>query len=152
MKLRNKRTGEIIETGRNFLSMPNGQVHYSLAEMTNEWEDYEEPKDYWYVSCAGRVEKATQDEDDFNETHINGHKAIGNCFETKEEAEKAVEKLKAFKKLKDLGFRFDGIRWCDRELHIKSNITTPHPFTKEEADEFNDCLHKVFGGYNEISQ
>ena len=34
-------------------------------------------------------------------------KSIGNYFETREEAEKAVEKLKAWKRLKDKGFRFD---------------------------------------------
>lgn len=31
---------------------------------------------------------------------------IGNCFQTKEEAEKAVEKLKAWKRLKDSGLKF----------------------------------------------
>lgn len=35
-------------------------------------------------------------------------KQIGNYFKTKEEAEKAVEKLKAWKRLKDKGFRFTG--------------------------------------------
>lgn len=33
---------------------------------------------------------------------------IGNCFKTKEEAEKAVEKLKAWKRLKDSGLKFKG--------------------------------------------
>ena len=32
-------------------------------------------------------------------------KQIGNYFETKEEADKVVEKLKAWKRLKDLGFK-----------------------------------------------
>ena len=31
---------------------------------------------------------------------------IGNCFESREEAEKAVEKLKAWKRLKDSGLKF----------------------------------------------
>ena len=31
---------------------------------------------------------------------------IGNCFQTEEEAEKAVEKLKAWKRLKDSGLKF----------------------------------------------
>lgn len=35
-------------------------------------------------------------------------KEIGNCFDTIEEAEKAVEKLKAWKRLKDNGFNFIG--------------------------------------------
>lgn len=33
---------------------------------------------------------------------------IGNCFQTKEEAERAVEKLKAWKRLKDSGLKFKG--------------------------------------------
>lgn len=32
-----------------------------------------------------------------------GRKSIGNCFETKEEAERAVEKLKAWKRMEDTG-------------------------------------------------
>lgn len=35
-------------------------------------------------------------------------KNIGNSFTTKEEAEKAVEKLKAWKRLKDKGFHISG--------------------------------------------
>ena len=35
-----------------------------------------------------------------------GRFEIGNCFQTKEEAEKAVEKLKAWKRLKDSGLKF----------------------------------------------
>ena len=33
---------------------------------------------------------------------------LGNCFQTEEEAEKAVEKLKAWKRLKDSGLKFKG--------------------------------------------
>jgi hypothetical protein len=44
----------------------------------------------------------------FSERHINKLKAIGNYFETKEEVEKAVEKLKAWKRLKDKGLKFEG--------------------------------------------
>lgn len=35
-------------------------------------------------------------------------KTFGNSFDTKEEAEKAVEKLKAWKRLKDKGFEITG--------------------------------------------
>ena len=38
--------------------------------------------------------------------HILALKSIGKYFETKEEAEKSVEKLKAWKRLKDNGFKF----------------------------------------------
>ena len=155
MKVRNKKTGEIVNiadlefTSDNFAIWLCTTKYNSLAELNEEWEDYQEPKKYYFLTTSGGIAIF---EGRTDEQLSNDRKQIGNYFETKEEAEKAVEKLKGFKRLKDLGFRFDGIRWCDRELHIKSNITTPHPFTKEEADEFNDCLHKVFGGDNEISQ
>lgn len=124
MKLRNKKTGEIgnlvlnINPNResySVLSTENGDTvcgnlvladYDSLAELNAEWEDYEEPKEYWYIDpmvCGVYCTKIEKDEDlyDFN-------KQIGNYFETKEDAEKAVEKLKAWKRLKDKGFRFDG--------------------------------------------
>ena len=112
MKLRNKQTGEIIEllakpsfVKRNddiLLSEIN--TFNSLAELNEEWEDYEEPKEYWYIENNGDIDKETYEGDEYEEEMIE----IGNYFETKEEAEKAIEKLKAWKRLKDKGFRFEG--------------------------------------------
>lgn len=130
MKLRNKKTGEIIELlakpsfikrNDDFLSSEINTFD-SLAELNEEWEDYEEPKEYWYVSCDGRALKATTDEDDFNEKHNTGHKQIGNYFETEKEAERAVEKLKAWKRLKDKGFRFK--TWYGGSKNIDWEITS----------------------------
>ena len=73
--------------------------------MNEEWEDYEEPKNdkmFWIDYDSEVVEDTTTPFD----TDIKQLKKIGNYFETKEEAEKAVEKLKAWKRLKDRGFRF----------------------------------------------
>ena len=48
MKLRNKKTGEIVEaTDFNIISDYN-----SLAELNEEWEDYEEPKEIIGKSTA----------------------------------------------------------------------------------------------------
>ena len=95
MKLRNKKTGEIVEaTDFNIISDYN-----SLAELNEVWEDY------WYINEVGDVIRAVYKTDDLTCDLI----AIGNHFESKEEAEKAVEKLKAWKRLKDKGFRFE--RW-----------------------------------------
>ena len=97
MKLRNKKTGEIVEaTDFNIISDYN-----SLAELNEEWEDYEEKG--WYITENGEVREnrslgIVEEESEYRK--------IGNCFRTKEEAEKAVEKLKAWKRLKDAGFRF----------------------------------------------
>lgn len=98
MKLRNKKTGE-INLGDLHLDDFN-----SLAELNAEWEDYEEPKEYWYIDCDGEVYSIK-----LIGYNSNKLKEIGNYFETKEEAEKAVEKLKAWKRLKDKGFRFNGV-------------------------------------------
>ena len=98
MKLRNKKTGEIVEaTDFNIISEYN-----SLAELNAEWEDYEKPKDFWFVDSAGEVQDTTY-VTDYDKTNL---RKFGNYFETKEEAEKAAEKLKAWKRLKYAGFKF----------------------------------------------
>lgn len=120
MKLRNKKTGEIgnlaprgCEDERLWVWIDNKSKpeyrYNSLAELNEEWEDYDEPKEYWYIADNGEIEKDTDDWDDYEERM----KEIGNYFETKEEAEKAVGKLKAWKRLKDGGFRFSHIRSID---------------------------------------
>lgn len=111
MKLRNKKTGEIVDFGSPAFVIDNTSNNVSmritsLATLNDEWEDYEEPKDYWYIDWTPKINVyCTRDVDcDFD----NRLKEIGNYFETKEEAEKSVEKLKAIKRLKDKGFKFDG--------------------------------------------
>ena len=97
MKLRNKRTGEIIETVivdhgaeweiRNMYTDEGIQTYDSLAELNEEWEDApEEPKDFWYIYGDGCL-KSTH----LTHTMQEEMKQIGNYFETREEAEKAVE-------------------------------------------------------------
>jgi hypothetical protein len=108
MKLRNKKTGEIIDIykGEILLHYNQGRktIHFKRPEDLAEWEDYEEPKVYWYINTemyeVDYYEKGKYYEiEKFN-------KQIGNYFATKEEAEKAVEKLKAWKRLKDGGITF----------------------------------------------
>ena len=60
-------------------------------------EDYEGPKGIWWLDNEGNVNHATSEVDD----NFEKNREIGNYFETREEAEKAVEKLKAWKRLKD---------------------------------------------------
>jgi len=119
MKLRNKKTGEIVYATM-MASYGGGelQIRYypvdraedtrskeyrSISELNAEWEDYEEPKVYYYISDFGAIReceigKFPEDEED--------RKQIGNYFETREETEKAVERLRAWKRLEDKGFRF----------------------------------------------
>lgn len=59
-------------------------------------------KTFYWIDYDGKICKAEIGAMD--RTKI---KQIGNYFETKEEAEKAVEKLKAWKRLKDKRFGFE---------------------------------------------
>ena len=112
MRLRNKKTGEIVDYNPT-LERWNGPSketkHYvSLAELNDEWEDYEELKAY-YIGRCGTIEEF----DPTNDIALTEMlKEIGNYFETKEEAEKAVERLRAWKRLKDDGFVFCGKGDC----------------------------------------
>lgn len=125
MRLKNKKTGEIIDLdianikaqfgGISVIPLPikldgDEYVYNSLAELNEEWEDYKEPKEYWYVDSYGMVVRSLANDNEWDERR----KAIGNYFETKEEAEKAVEKLKAWKGLKDAGFKFKSWTKFDR--------------------------------------
>lgn len=137
MKLRNRKTGEIIDIKDALYASDDYPNHYTIED---DWEDYEEPKEYWFVGCCGRVFKATTDEVEYNEEHISGHKTIGNYFETKEEAEKAVEKLKAWKRLKENGFKFD--RYKRNEIYNGDLvIDATDRFSCDDKD-----LELLFGG------
>ena len=157
MKLKNKKTGEIGNFVSTNYSDPaitimddNGiqlAKYTSLAELNAEWEDYEEPKSYWSIDCLspdGLVSEFTGASRDV----FMKRKSIGNYFETKEEAEKAVEKLKAAKRLKDKGFKF-----------LNSNYRYDQPIVKDHSyynfiaickngDVYED-IDLLFGGENE---
>lgn len=111
----------------------------------------EGPKEYWYMNYGGRI-KATNDA---NSEEDVARKEIGNYFKTKEEAERAVLKLKAWKRLKDKGFKFDG--WED--LQAKMDIDGLMLFNRDvidtdnvigfRMDDYHDCIKDLnicFGG------
>jgi hypothetical protein len=108
MKLKNKKTGEIryCKVIYDDLEPQEGEwTATSLAELNEEWEDV--PEGYWWID--GDKDVIFCDETDgFWKEINNSRKEIGNYFETKEEAEKAVKKLEAWKRLKDAGFRLTG--------------------------------------------
>lgn len=133
----------------------SGCTYYynNLSELCEKWEDYEEPKwleDYWFIdSCGGTVKQ----EDD-----VLGsiRREIGNYSRTKEEAEKIAKKLKAFKRLKDKGFRFEGwqdLEACDEtERLIANRIINGENIIGFRMDDYHDCigdLNICFGGENE---
>jgi hypothetical protein len=140
MKLRNKKTGYIATADRVWVDDTNEQIvvdvdgelyrYYTLEALRDEWEDYEEPKGYWYIDYAAPY---PIDFCEFNED-TEDDKEIGNYFETKEEAEKAVEKLKAWRRLKQGGFHWNS--WTLGGAHFGLDL----------YDGYNNDLDLVFGG------
>ena len=145
MKLRNKKTGEIVEClakisfvekSYNGLSAGKCRCFDSIDLLNEEWEDYEEPKRHWIIDTMNdRVE-------DFD-VPMEFNKEIGNYFETKEEAEKAVEKLKAWKRLKDKGFRFQF--WTSSYSGDSISFFIDW-ITADSKKEIEDDLDLLFGG------
>ena len=129
MKLKNKRTGEIgylqndatVQQIR-VLNDNNGTIFYykSLTELNEEWEDYEEPKEEFEII-------APTSEYDISVLIV---------YSTHEEAEKAVEKLKAWKRLKNAGFEVEN--YGDDDIKYKI------------AHRYNGCVYDLetlfFGG------
>lgn len=145
MKLRNKKTGEIkdiLDVIHQAYSERNEKL---LMNLEKEWEEYEEPKYIWWLDNEGYVNHATGEYDD----NFEKNKEIGNYFETKEEAEKAVEKLKALKRLKDKGFRPRMWEWeyiygdnISGELTIKAHIDD----ATDSDGKYTKDLDLLFGG------
>ena len=136
MKLRNKKTGE-INLGDLHLDDFN-----SLAELNDEWEDYEEPKEYWFINNYDRIEKEKGPDDAWFVIKL---KEIGNYFETREEAEKAVEKLKAWKRLKDKNFHF--LKYSALGCgEIKFSLDFEDMYDEGEIGELQHDLELLFGG------
>ena len=113
--------GEVADV--NIATMPDGRIkaqavaksggvhtffYDDLKTFTDDWEDVpEEPKDFWFIDPEILI--ACESTDPLlcdKKVAIETMKQIGNYFDSREEAEKAVEKLKAWKRLKDKGFRF----------------------------------------------
>lgn len=144
MKLRNKKTGEVAtltlsSNGEDLIIMGNDMyAHITKLSELKDYEDYEEEKRYWYIDADGEI--MSKEMAWFNQAQDN----IGNRFETREEAEKAVEKLKAAKRLKDAGISFRA-KVIDRNWYLESK-GEPQQRTFDEAhDLFKDIMF-VFGG------
>lgn len=158
MKLQNKQTGEIgelqITEKHCAVAVGNGtascgiKIYSSLAELNEEWGDYEKPKDnnYWYIDDLARIHFSSEVIDEV-EGHPNNwmiRKQFNNYFSSWYEAEKAVEKLKAWKRLKDNGISYeakviDG-KWC-----LAPKAEPQHRTFDEAHDVFKDIMF-IFGG------
>lgn len=133
-KLRNKGTGKIGYLYANkdmTYQVLDGDdcvlgVYDTLPRLIEEWEDYK--LNIWYNSM------------------ISGRYTIEIGFTTDKEAKEALEKLKAFQRLKDKGFRFNGIDFSHRTIKFK----VPSSFFDGEENIFvseqsNTDLKFLFG-------
>lgn len=104
-------TGNLIRESDNVPAYSWSTIDNFPNILTDWFEEIEEPTrwkpelghDYYYISGDGHVYDNSWDDSQFVD---RGRFEIGNCFRTEEEAEKAVEKLKAWKRLKDSGLKF----------------------------------------------
>lgn len=156
MKLRNKKTGQLgnfIINKDHFECVDLDYVpeYRNLAELNAEWQDYEEPKEYWFIDAYGNIvqNKITKHRGDtytdMTDLYEN-QKQIGNYFATAEEAKQAVEKLHAWKRLKDKGFGFDGWTIDDGlKISICTNFEGGNIYSESEKEIKSD-LDICFGG------
>lgn len=152
MKLRNKKTGNVfrVEFLSNWQTDDGTEIGFrvcdtnvvysynSLAELNEEWEDCKEPKKDFYIDFDGTYRESPTNLD------LEYREEIGNYFETKEEAEKAIEKLKAWKRLKDAGVSFKpttvGHKW-----YLEPHASPENRTFKESQDLYKDVM-LFFGG------
>lgn len=161
MKLQNKKTGEIIENVEvlKLVKMSTDETigvsvtfidkdgfygrraYNSLEDFNKEWEDYEEPKERWYIDEYGKVWKKDSQtrKDGFDNEPLF-------TFETREEAVEAVEKLKAWKRLKDKGFKFTDWNCPCRELEFAVDEEKFFKPSGEINEETRADLDLLFGG------
>lgn len=88
----------------NHRYVPVEQADGIISDMNYHPEPEEEPKRTWFIDT-----NCVPNYIDYGDNPITDHcyddwNELGICFETKGEAEKAVEKLKAWKRLKDKRF------------------------------------------------
>lgn len=119
-----------------------GTTYYysSLKELCEQWKDYEEPKDNWLIepTNADYIDDGRYTAPD----ELERYEELGLKFNTEEEAVKAVEKLKAWTRLKDKGFEF---RWIDMQTgQIKYSFFLKKGQKVARGDE--DDLLLLFGG------
>ena len=151
MKLRNKKTGEIIDVykGQVLIHYDQGRktIHFKSLEDLEKWEDYEEPKEHWAIDQFGEPINVSG----LSRLQLEKLHRLGNDFPSKNATMKAIEKLKAWKRLKDKGFRFvgwrgdndkhhlDGVAWYEMRLCGGYNIETADDlemiFGPEEEEE-----------------
>lgn len=137
MKLRNKKTGAIysiedIDLGNNKDGIWLGLTQYnSLAELNEDWEDApEEPKGSALDLMILTLTNFIENEPDEDKVDL-------------EDCKQMLEKLKAWKRLKDKGFKAFSSEICGDNFVVSFKLTN-HVDYSQSIDDF-DCIFD-FGG------
>lgn len=150
MKLRNKKTGEMAELcskqqiyedkAHLFLDTKNGRQYYaSLAELNEEWEDYEEPKEHWAIDQFGEPINVSG----LSKLQLEKLHRLGNDFPSENATIKAIEKLKAWKRLNKCGFRF--VEWQQHGI-TEDGILDGAIYFENAKNVNREDLDLLFGG------
>lgn len=153
MKLRNKKTGEIglvhcdatmfatkigVFVGNDIKLNAPYKEYNSLAELNTEWEDYEDELLY-VISAEHKSGYQCVLKEEYPEI-CKAAKELGIGFETEKECQKAVGKLKAWKRLNEKGFRIT-LHNCKGDAWLEAN------WGNLQGDHSDVLL--LFGGENE---
>lgn len=141
MRLINRKTGQIAVFGEGIVNLQEIGCK-NVAEMLEAgWEDYKEAEDFWYISPTGTPIKSTTSIYDPLEIHLM--KRIGNYFESEEDAEQAVEKLVALRRLEGHNLRIEmGQRIF---VNADNKLTSQKPlFVVDTYEEVEDDLDSLF--------
>lgn len=150
MRLRNKETGEIgcLYASRDAKKYQvldeNGcalGVYDTLPCLIADWEDHEEPKDIWWLDNEGNINYATSEVND----SFKKNREIGNYFKTREEAELAVRKLKAWRRLRDKGIEISHYDFEGNKYETTVEVTLDIP-PSAWSDETKRDLGTICGG------
>jgi len=137
-KLRNKGTGKIgylyANKDVNYQVLDENDcvlsVYDTLPRLIEEWEDYK--LNIWYNST------------------ISGRYTIEIDFATGEEAKKAMGKLKAWERLKDKGFKFNGVEvFSEGLLEIDGVLPALEGADNVKRLKMIDDLYLLFPGDDE---
>jgi hypothetical protein len=156
MLLKDKKTGEIV-TVFSLYRDEDDKIHMSyhdsegsfkvfiadnLGSLCETWEDVlEEPKEYWFIDYDGGIIPFNRIKETATDRMM---KAIGNYFETREKAEKAVEKLKAWKRLKDYNVKFN-LDFVRNRIDFTYSVNNPLLDVLDAEEQIFNNMKIVFG-------
>ena len=155
MKLRNKKTGEIGELQvtekhcvvavRNGTANCGVEIYSSLARLYEEWEDVPEEPKVGYIIDPMEEDYVAADDSGYEEDDVERAKELGIWFETEKEAEKTVEKLKAWRRLKDYNVKFN-LDFVKNKIYFNYTINNPLLDVLDGEEQIFNNMKIVFGG------